>query len=89
MTGALLESTAAYGNRYGTGRDALATQLARADVLLALDRHGALALRAALSELVRTTIPSRTGVLQLICSLGALSTSTRHIRQTPAMERSG
>ncbi|MCB1863845.1 MAG: guanylate kinase [Chromatiales bacterium] len=54
VTGALLESTAAYGNRYGTGRDALATQLARADVLLALDRHGALALRAALSELVRT-----------------------------------
>jgi hypothetical protein len=36
---------------------------------------------ATLGELVDTTIPSATGMLQEVCSLGAFSISTRHIRQ--------
>jgi hypothetical protein len=36
-----------------------------------------------------TTIPSVTTVLQAICSLGNFSTSTRHMRQFPAIESFG
>jgi hypothetical protein len=38
-------------------------------------------------ERVRTTIPSATCVEQAICSLGAFSISTRHMRQLPATDR--
>ncbi len=38
---------------------------------------------------VRTTIPSVTMVLQEICSFGNFSTSTRHMRQFPAIESFG
>src|SRR5262245_39965051 len=43
----------------------------------------------AFSEEVRTTMPSVTTVLHAICSLGAFSTSTRHMRQLPSTGRSG
>ena len=38
----------------------------------------------ACSDWVRTTIPSATVVAQAIWSFGAFSTSTRHMRHTPA-----
>ena len=38
---------------------------------------------------VRTTIPSLTTVEQAVCSFGNFSTSTRHIRQFPAIESFG
>jgi len=38
---------------------------------------------------VRTTIPSVTTVEHAVWSLGNFSTSTRHIRQFPAMESLG
>jgi hypothetical protein len=40
----------------------------------------------ALSEWVRTTMPSATGVAQAGSGLGAFSTSTRHMRQLAAMD---
>src|SRR5262245_265072 len=44
---------------------------------------------AAFSLSVRTTMQSVTWVLQAIWSLGAFSTSTRHMRQLPSTGRSG
>ncbi len=43
----------------------------------------------ALGELVWTTMPSVTCVLQAICSFGIFSISTRHMRQLPSTVRSG
>ena len=44
---------------------------------------------SAFSFFVWTTMPSATGVLQAIWSFGFFSTSTRQMRQLPAMERPG
>src|SRR5438128_4525558 len=44
---------------------------------------------SALGFLVCTTIPSVTGVLQAIWSLGVFSISTRQMRQLPAIESAG
>ncbi len=41
------------------------------------------------SDCVKTTIPSATAVLQAITGLGNFSTSTRQIRQLPAIESAG
>ncbi len=43
----------------------------------------------ACADWVRTTMPSATWVAQAICSFGAFSMSTRHMRHTPATGRPG